>query len=115
MNRNRVKMKHDIFLKELKEEYTKNDLIKIIESDRYDKGDIGFKDDFNHSYIQEYVVLDSETKEKYVKSHIKELTRHFRNELEKDIEKLKETLRAASNFFDTRKYIDEITNFEGVK
>ena len=108
-------MKHDIFLKELKEEYSKKELIEIIVSDRYDKGYIVFKDDFNHSYIQEYNVLDEETKEKYVKAHIKDLTRHFRTELEKDIEKLKETLRASSNFFDTRKYIDEITNFEGVK
>lgn len=108
-------MKHDRFLKELKDEYSKNDLIKIIKSDRYDKGDIGFKDDFNHSYIQEYVTLDSETKEKYIKDKIKELTRHFRVELEKDIAKLKESLRASSNLFDTRQYIDEIINFEGVK
>lgn len=108
-------MKHDRFLKELREEYSKKEVIEIVKSDRYNKYDISFKDDFNHSYIQEYIVLDDVTKEKFVKAKIKGLTRCLRTDLEKDVEKLKETLRHASNFFDTRQYIDEITNFDGVK
>lgn len=79
-------------------------LIKIEISDRYDKGDLGYINDFNMAYVQKYTEVIGEERNNYISNQEK----HWRDYLEADLaqcfSKYKESLQRASNYIDTTKY-----------
>lgn len=83
---------------------TDNTVIEIEQSDRYDKGDIGFMEHFNMSYVQKYTEVTGKDKEKYLTKRENENKKYWEKELEKDFLRFKTTLAIASNYIDVSKY-----------
>lgn len=81
-----------------------NTVIEIEQSDRYDKGDIGFMKYFNMSYVQKYTEVTGKDKEKYLTKRENENKEFWEKELEKDFLRFKTTLSIASNYIDVSKY-----------
>ena len=79
-------------------------LIKIEQSDRYNKGEIGFLKCCNMDYVQKYTEVTGEEKEKYIAKKENQNKEFWEKELEKDFLKFKTTLGIASNYIDVSKY-----------
>ena len=79
-------------------------LIEIKVSDRYDRGDIGFINDFNMTYIQQYVEVVGEAKEAYINRKEKQYRDYWEADLAQCFSKYKESLKQASKYIDTTKY-----------
>lgn len=106
-------MKYIKYIEDLKNKMMNDTLIEIVKSDRYDTGDTDFKHRFNHTYIQEYVVIDGVDKEKYINKQIQQYIDSSKTNMENDLKKFKETFIRASNHFDMTNYIEDIKNLIG--
>ena len=74
-----------------------NTLIKIEVSDRYNRGDIGFINDFNMGYVQKYIEVMGKDKEAYILRQEEQWRAFWEAEY-------KESLKQASKYIDTSNY-----------
>ena len=81
-----------------------NTLIKIEISDRYNRGDIGFINDFNMGYVQKYIEVMGKDKEAYILRQEEQRRAFWEADLAQCFSKYKESLKQASKYIDTTKY-----------
>ena len=79
-------------------------LIEIKVSDRYDKGDMGFINDFNMAYVQQYIEVVGEAKEDYINRKKKQYVDYWEADLAQCFSKYQESLKRASKYIDVSKY-----------
>ena len=87
-------------------------LIRIQESDRYDNGDIGFINNFNMAYVQRYKVIEGKEKEDYITWKLETTKVYWKDRVEDEIKKFKETLIIASQYIDIESYILDISSIK---
>lgn len=79
-------------------------LIKIEQSDRYNSGDVGFIKEFNMGYVQKYIEVTGEEKEKYIAKKEQEWKAYWEANLAHYYYKYKEALERCSKIMDVTKY-----------
>ena len=99
--------KHEIYIKEWKDNLISLELIETIDSERY--GDyIEFKNRVNMYYVNEYRVIEGAEKEKYINSLVDSTTATYKSNLNDLTDNLNKELKLASNYIDIQPYINKI-------
>lgn len=99
--------KHEIYIKEQKDNLMSLELIETINSERYGNY-IEFKDKLNMDYVNEYRVIEGSEKEKYINRLIAINIASYKYDINNIIDKLNRTLELASRYIDIQPYINKI-------
>ena len=97
------------------EDFDDNELIRIVDSERYPNNTINFKNNFSLSYVETYEIVTGKERERFIKRSIENTQWHWEDTIPDELDvllKINDRIQKSTKFIDTEKIIKEWLNVD---